>query len=81
MSSALPNKEMQIAKIQLAMKKMGYQWQEHQFNDGFDEVYIEITKNTDPTAIDRHKTDAGWGRYGRLTAWKYALEWALQHYS
>ena len=81
MSFDLSEKEIKIAKIQSAMKKLGYQWQEHQFNDGFDEVYIEITKDKDPCAIDRHKEEAGWGRMGRLTAWTQALEWALQRYS
>ena len=77
-SSHLSENEIKIAKIQSAMKKLGYQWQEHQFNDGFDEVYIEIAKNKDPSAIGKHKEDAGWGRMGRLTAWTKALEWALQ---
>ena len=81
MSCALSEKEIKIAKIQSAMKKLGYQWQEHQFNDGFDEVYIEIAKDKDPSAIDRHKEDSGWGRMGRLTAWTKALEWALQRCS
>ena len=77
MSCALSEKEIKIAKIQSAMKKLGYQWQEHQFNDGFDEVCIEIAKDKDPSAIDRHKEDSG----GRLTAWTKALEWALQRCS
>jgi hypothetical protein len=81
MSSALTENEIKIAQIQSAMKKLGYQWQEHQFNDGFDEVYIEIAKSTDPSAIDRHEEDAGWGRFGRLSAWTNALEWAIQHCS
>jgi len=81
MSSALTENEIKIAQIQSAIKKLGYQWQEHQFNDGFDEVFIEIAKDKDPSAIDRHKEDAGWGRFGRLTAWTMALEWAIQHCS
>ena len=81
MSSTLTENEIKIAQIQSAIKKLGYQWQEHQYNDGFDEVYIEIAKNTDVFTFDRHKEDAGWGRMGRLTAWTKALEWAIQHYS
>jgi hypothetical protein len=81
MSSALTENEIKIAKIQSAMKKLGYQWQEHQFNDGFDEVYIEITNEKDPCAIDKGREQAGWGRMGRLTVWKKALEWAIQHCS
>ena len=80
MNCDLSEKEIKIAKIQSAMKKLGYQWQEHQFNDGFDEVYIEIAKDKSPNAIDRYKEDAGWGRMGRLTAWENALEWASHHY-
>lgn len=78
MSINLTKNEIKIAKIQSALKKMGYQWQEHQFNDGFDEVYIEIAKDNDVTVFDRHKEDAGWGRMGRLTAWTQAIEWAIQ---
>lgn len=78
MSCDLSEKELKVAKIQSAMKKLGYQWQEHQFNDGFDEVYIKISKDKDPIEIDRHKECVGWGRMGRLTAWAKALEWALQ---
>lgn len=81
MSSALTENEIKIAQIQSAIKKLGYQWQEHQFNDGFDEVYIEIAKDTDVATFDRHKEDAGWGRMGRLTAWTKALEWVIQHCS
>jgi len=81
MSSALTENEIKIAQIQSAIKKLGYQWQEHQFNDGFDEVYIEIAKDTDVATFDRNKEDAGWGRMGRLTAWTKALEWAIQHCS
>ena len=54
MSSALTENEIKIAQIQSAIKKYGYQWQEHQFNDGFDEVYIEIAKDTDVSTFDRH---------------------------
>jgi hypothetical protein len=81
MSSALTENEIKVAQIQSAIKKLGYQWQEHHFNDGFDEVYIEIAKGTDVSTFDRHKEDAGWGRMGRLTAWTKALEWAIQHCS
>ncbi len=42
---SLTENEIKIAKIQSAMKKLGYQWQEHQFNEGVDEVYIEIAKD------------------------------------
>jgi hypothetical protein len=79
MKISLTENEIKIAKIQSAMKQLGYQWQEHQFNDGFDEVYIEIAENKDPRTIDMHKEDAGWGRMGRLTAWIKALEWAIEH--
>src|SRR5690554_1914893 len=57
MSSALTENEIKIAQIQSAIKKLGYQWQEHQFNGGFDEVYIEIAKDTDVATFDRHKED------------------------
>lgn len=81
MSSALTENEIKITQIQSAIKRMGYQWLEHQFNDGFDEVYIEIAKCTDYSVFDTHKEDAGWGRMGRLTAWTKALEWVIQHCS
>jgi hypothetical protein len=78
---SLTESEIKIAQIQSTIKKLGYQWQEHQFNDGFDEVYIEIAKDKSASAFDRHKEDAGWGRMGRLTAWRNALEWATQRSS
>ena len=81
MSIALTENETKIAQIQSAIKKQGYQWLEHQFNDGFDEVYIEIAKGTDYSVFDKNKEDAGWGRMGRLTAWTKALEWVIQHCS
>lgn len=72
----LSEKDIHIAEIQLEMKSLGYQWQEHQYNDGFDEVYLIISKDRDPSVFDRKAEDAGWGRMGRLTAWKSALEYA-----
>jgi hypothetical protein len=72
----LTEKEIAIAKLQLAIKQMGFQYTEHQFNDGFDEVYIEISKSKEPSIFDRHLEDAGWGRMGRLTAWTNAYEYA-----
>ena len=81
MSGALTKEDIKIAQIQSAMKRLGYQWQERQFNDGFDDVYLVIAKDKDPGIIDRHKEDAGWGRMGRLTAWMRALEWAIRHQS
>lgn len=74
----LTKREIKIAKIQSALKHLGYQWQEHQYNDGYDEVYIEITKNTSPTAFsDKNEINPGWGRMGRLRAWTLAYEWAV----
>lgn len=80
MNSDLTENEIKIAKIQSAIKKLGYQWQEHQFNDGYDEVYIEIAKSKDTSVFNKNQEDAGWGRMGRLTAWKNALDWAIQHH-
>lgn len=42
MSSALTENEIKIAQIQSAIKKYGCQWQEHQFNDGFDNGQDEL---------------------------------------
>lgn len=78
-STSLSENEIEIAQIQSKIKKLGYQWQEHQFNDGFDEVYVEIAKDKDTSVFDKNKEDAGWGRMGRLTAWRKALEWVIQY--
>ena len=46
-SIVLSDKDIQVAKFQSAIKFMGFQWNEHQFNDGHNDVYIRLTKRKD----------------------------------
>ena len=77
-SIVLSDKDIQVAKFQSAIKFMGFQWNEHQFNDGHNDVYIRLTKRKDARIFRNGEEEVGWGRMGRFTAWKMAYEWALQ---
>jgi hypothetical protein len=82
MAGALTNNEIKIFKIQKTLIALGYQWEEHIYNDNIlsAECYLVICKTSDdPTVFYRNKEDAGWGRFSRLRCWKNALEWAKQH--
>lgn len=73
----LTEDEIKVAKIQAFIKGLGYQWLEHRFNDGYDEVYIEIAITKETSVFINRNEDAGWGRFDRLKAWRMALEWIL----
>lgn len=79
MASALTADEKEITAIQKVLSALGWQWQEHIFNDGHSNCYLTITKDTDPCILGKTQGDAGWGRFGRLYCWREALEWAKSH--
>lgn len=80
LSSNLSDNEILITKIQRVLSKLGYQWQEHIYNDNVlgAECYLEITNDTEPTFFIKGKMGVGWGRFGRLSCWKQALNYVEQ---
>ena len=82
---------MTITEIQDRLMALGWQWQEHVFNDGMhSDCFLRMTrekwchafsywsKEEKPDKeVDRIRdTVIGWGRFSRQYCWEQALEWA-----
>ena len=75
LSVGLDPEDIEIMKAQKEIKAMGWQWQEHIFNDHFGkgaECYVDFTKDTNPV-WEPSGSDIGWGRYSRIECWRKAL--------
>jgi hypothetical protein len=67
--------DIEIMLAQKEIKAMGWQWQEHIFNDHFGkgfECCVDFTKETDP-CWEAKGSDVGWGRFSRVECWRKAL--------
>lgn len=68
-----------IFRIQKYLIDCGFQWQEKIYNDGYSNCYLVISRDKDPTVFDTNpKNTMGWGRFGRLSCWKEALNYVDQ---
>ena len=66
-----------IDEIQAELRKLGWQWIEHIFNDGMSECYIILTQDKSPhalTTFPRPDDCMGWGRFNRHYCWHCAYD-------
>ena len=68
-----------IIELQEELKSLGYQWQEHIFNDGMPDCFLEISNSINPSVFSMHpETIPGWGRFNRLYCWTEAVKYAKE---
>lgn len=65
-----------IEEMQDAIRKAGWQWEEHVYNDGLpNDCSVMFTKSKNPLYFIEHPMgDIGWGRFQRRYAWLQAYE-------
>ena len=72
--TGLDSEDIKIILAQKEIKALGYQWQEHIYNDGISECSVDFAKGTDPCTFMDGKDDFGWGRLSRAQCWEQALD-------
>ena len=81
MEKLLNPSQLSIEQIQEAIIKLGYQFNERIYNDGWSKnCFIEFTKDTSPSALSagtRTTDTLGWGRFERRKAWEMAYDWIV----
>ncbi len=82
---------MTIADMQQAILNLGWQFQEHIFNDGLPECYVQFSKDKSPHVFGSYVNDeacdeelrkarrerVGWGRFRRQWAWQQAYDYIV----
>ena len=73
----LTKDEIEIVLAQRRIRELGYQWEEHVFNDGFGpgaDCSVDFTKEKNPNYFTDDRLGLiGWGRFSRIRCWQSAL--------
>lgn len=69
-----------ILAVQQRLIDAGFQYRETVFNDGLpNNCLVVLSHSTDHHYFSRHPMgDMGWGRFHRMTCWRYVAEWLDQ---
>jgi hypothetical protein len=77
---SLNNDELEIAKIQKTIIYLGYQWQEHLFNNSQENCIIKLTQKKESNYFTKHRFgDKMFGKHKRIDCWKLALNDCLKY--